>query len=421
MPAPDFVALVALAHEHGASDLHLQPGLPATVRVNGELHPVGESLSAADLAALTEQAVGEAGRAQLVARRSADVGRELAGVRCRINAAATSRGWGLAVRLLARQPLGLAALNLLPDLGRLVEHTHGLVIVSGPTGCGKSSTLAGLVHEINRRRTCHVLTLEQPVEALHRPQRAFIRQREVGRDTPSFQQGLLDALREDIDVLLVGEMRDRETMRLTLDACETGHLVLATLHSGSTIDALQRMVSAFPADEQASVCAQLADVLIGVVAQRLVVRDELGVRVPECEVLVGSTAARAVVRMGQLHKLSTVLQTGAEQGQWTRERYRRWLDERSDWTLPERAPGLAPEPRDFGSVDALAAEPAGPVELDAATATAWLDARDDDEAASGGAATSAPPEPGEVIRIDPPEGSLSDVLADLERERRSDD
>ena len=149
-----------------------------------------------------------------------------------------SRGVGLAIRLLSSFQATVEKLNLHPDLKKLVKNTHGLILVSGPTGSGKSSTLAALIQEINLTETRHIVTVESPIEYTFRPRRAFIRQREVGRDTPSFEQALLDALREDPDVLMVGEMRDPETMRLTLSASETGHLVLATVHSSSCAEAI---------------------------------------------------------------------------------------------------------------------------------------------------------------------------------------
>src|SRR5262249_39203600 len=157
-------------------------------------------------------------------------------------------------------------LNLHPDLRKLVTHTHGLILVSGPTGSGKSSTLAALIQEINLNEARHIVTIEAPIEYTFRPRRAYIRQREVGRDTPSFEQALLDALREDPDVLMVGEMREPETMRLTLNASETGHLVLATVHSATCAEALQRVVAAFPAEIQSGVAAMLADCLLAVIS-----------------------------------------------------------------------------------------------------------------------------------------------------------
>jgi twitching motility protein PilT len=240
----------------------------------------------------------------------------------------------MAIRLLSSFQPTLRALNLHPDLARLVQPTNGLVLVCGPTGSGKSSTLAALVQEINLSEPRHVITLESPIEYELIPRHAFIRQREIGRDTPSFEQGLLDSLREDPDVLMVGEMRDQETMRLTLNAAETGHLVLATVHSATAAEALQRVVSAFPAEIQNAVAAQLADSLTGVIAQRLRFRPELKIRVPECEILVASTPVRAMVRQGQFYKLASALESGGQEGCWTFARYREWLDRRRDWHFP---------------------------------------------------------------------------------------
>jgi twitching motility protein PilT len=289
------------------------------------------AVTPAQAAAMVAEVLGPADRERLDARQSADKALTLAGRRCRVNVLHTARGLGFAVRLLPDAGVSLDSLNLHPSLAALVEPEHGLVVVSGPTGCGKSSTLAALVQEVNRTRARHVVTVEQPVEFDLRPERAFIRQREVGRDTPSFAQGLIDAMREDIDVLMVGELRDRETMRLLLDACETGHLVLTTMHSATVVEALQRIVSAFPAQEQPSVCAQLADVLVGVVGQRLVWLDAAELRVPECEVLIGTTPVKSILRQGQLYKLVSAMETGARSGMFTRVRYRAWMASRDDW------------------------------------------------------------------------------------------
>src|SRR3954468_5863211 len=173
-----------------------------------------------------------------------------------MNILQTSRGIGFAIRLLASFQATIESLNLHPDLKKFITHPHGLILISGPTGSGKSSTLAALIQEINLADTRHIVTIEEPIEYPFRPRRSYIRQREVGRDTPSFEQALLDALREDPDVLMVGEMRDPETMRLTLSASETGHLVLATVHSSTCAEALQRIVSAFPAEIQTGIAAQ---------------------------------------------------------------------------------------------------------------------------------------------------------------------
>jgi twitching motility protein PilT len=163
----------------------------------------------------------------------------------------------------------------------------------------------------------------------------LIRQREVGRDSPSFEQALIDALREDPDVLVVGEMREPAVMRLTLNAAETGHLVLATVHSSSAPEALQRIVSSFPAEIQSAVCGQIADCLVGVIAQRLHMREDLGIRVPACEILVASTPVKALVRQGQFFKLDSALETGAADGSWSWARYAEWLARKADWIMPK--------------------------------------------------------------------------------------
>jgi twitching motility protein PilT len=199
-----------------------------------------------------------------------------------------------------------------------------------------------LIQEINMTETRHIVTIESPIEYTFRPRRAYIRQREVGRDTPSFEQALIDSLREDPDVLMVGEMRDPETMRLTLSASETGHLVMATVHSSTCAEALQRVVSAFPAEIQSNVAAQLADCMLAVISQRLHFRPELNIRVPECEILVPTHAVKNFIRNRDFFKITSSLETGAEHGMWTLQRYRAWLDSRKNWYLP----GKTPDPAD---------------------------------------------------------------------------
>ena len=347
----DLVELVDSARNAGASDLHLEAGLPPCMRVRGQLQSMGAPLSARELLAAAREVMGEDRWPEFLERRSSDVARNLAGVRCRINVLCTARGVGLAIRFLGTSQATLERLNLRPELARLVQPHHGLVIVSGPTGSGKSSTLAALVQEVNLRETRHIVTLESPIEYTLVPRQSFIRQREVGRDTPSFEQGLYDAMREDPDVLVVGELRDAETMRLTLAAAETGHLVLTTLHSSTTAEALQRIVGAFPAEIQSGIAAQLADCLVGVVCQRLRYFPERNLRAPECEVLVASQPVKAMIRQSQFFKLQTALETGAADGSFTFQRYREWLDKRTDWYVPSaEAPSREPresEPRDL--------------------------------------------------------------------------
>jgi twitching motility protein PilT len=408
--------LVRLARERGASDLHLEPGLPAAIRVQGRLDLVGEPQDPDALLQAAQALLQGDAWSDFVERRSADLARSIQGVRCRINVFCTTRGVGFAIRLLAPFQASIDRLNLHPDLKKLVQARHGLVVVSGPTGSGKSSTLAALVEEVNRTERRHVVTVESPIEFALAPKLAFIRQREVGRDTPSFDQALRDALREDSDLLVVGEVRDPEAMRLTLSAAETGHLVLTTLHSSTVGDALARVVSAFPAEIQPGVCAQLADSLVAVVCQRMRWWPSRQASAPECEILLATTQVRAMVRQGQFFKLSTALETGGHDGCWTFARYREWMERRTDWyawptagamegegelaTEPPRP--VAPPPR-----------PAAPPPLTAAREPV----RPARRGHPAGPAEPAHREDG-VFSIDDADENLEGILSELDRDRR---
>src|SRR5829696_7820357 len=329
--------LISVAREQGASDLHLEAGLPATLRVRGALRMIGEAVPAKMLVDFARDIIGQQHWNEFLERHSFDLSKTISGVRCRINVLQTSRGVGFAIRLLSTFQATIENLNLHPDLKRIVNASNGLVLMSGPTGCGKSSTMAAMIQEINLGDARHVITLESPIEYIFRPRHAFIRQREVGRDTPSFEQALLDALREDPDVLMVGEMRDPQTMRLTLSAAETGHLVMATVHSSTCTEALQRVVGAFPAEIQNAVAAQLADSLVAVIAQRLRFRPDLNIRVPECEILQPTIPVKMFIRNREFFKINQVMETGADSGMWTFARYQTWLNKRTSWHLPNAA------------------------------------------------------------------------------------
>lgn len=400
---------VAAAKPQGASDVHLEAGLPPAFRIDGTLRLQGEAVAASLLVEAARELVGDAHWPVFLERRSFDLSRVIAGVRCRINLLHTARGVGLAIRLLASFAATIEKLNLHPELRKLARLPHGLVLVGGPTGCGKSTTLAALIQEINLSEARHIVTLESPIEYTFQPRRAFIRQREVGRDTPSFEQGLLDALREDPDVLMVGEMREPSTMRLTLNAAETGHLVFATVHSGSTTEALQRVVAAFAPESQASVRAALADCLQAVVSQRLRYRPELKLRVPECEILMPSHAVRNFVRQGEFFRIFPMLETGAEHGMWTFQRYQRWLDHRRDWCVPD--PQEATEPES----DTEAPSPLATA-VDKPSAAARSRAAGTPDPALTPAATPTPTPPGKAARpieIEPVEGGLAEVIKKL--------
>jgi twitching motility protein PilT len=341
----DLDSLVAVANANGASDLHIEPGLPAALRVRGSLRMTEEPISGTATLEMARQVIGNDHWPEFVERRSFDMSKTFQGVRCRINVLQSSRGIGFAIRLLASFQATIEKLNLHPDLKKLVVPTNGLILVSGSTGSGKSSTLAALIQEINLTEPRHIVTIESPIEYTFRPRKAYIRQREVGRDTPSFEQALIDSLREDPDVLMVGEMRDPETMRLTLSASETGHLVMATVHSSTCAEAVQRVVSAFPAEIQGSIAAQMADCLIAVISQRLRFRPELNMRVPECEILIPSNAVKNFIRTRDFFRIVSAIETGGEHGMWTYQRYRTWLDSRRNWHRledPEEPPDSEP-------------------------------------------------------------------------------
>src|SRR3989475_6346519 len=330
----DLESLVSLAQNSGASDLHLEAALPAALRVRGSLQTVGEPVPAQSLLEMARHVLTEEQWAHFLERRSYDLSKTISGVRCRINILQTARGVGFAIRLLASFQATIEKLNLHPDLKKLVTPHNGLILVSGPTGCGKSSTLAALIQEINLTEARHIVTIESPIEYTFRPRRAYIRQREVGRDTPRFEQALLDTLREDPDVLMVGEMRDPETMRLTLNASETGHVVMTTVHSSTCAEALQRVVAAFPSEIQNSVAAQMADCVVAVIAQRLRFRPDLNIRVPECEILIPTNPVKTHIRNRDFFKIISALEIGAEHGMWTFQRYGTWLGKRANWHLP---------------------------------------------------------------------------------------
>ena len=356
----NFKDSIQKARKLGASDLHLEAGTAPVARVRGELVPIGEPLSGAQLMEMAQELLSGDEWAAFDARGSADVSLVIAGTRCRINVYRTIRGLALAVRLLAPSVGDLRACNLHPELRRLVAAPTGLVIVSGPTGCGKSTTLAALLEEVNGSRAHNIITLESPLEYVFTNRRSFIRQREIPTHSPSFEQAIVDALRENPDVLVISEMRTAEVMRLTLDAAETGHLVLATLHSASCGEALSRICMSFPADIQGSIRAQLADCLVGVVCQRLEYLEKWQIRVPRCEVLLPNSGARGTIRAGQFGQIANVIQSGGEEGMWTFDRYQRWMEQQREWVRPTAPAAAAVSDEIVRSTARVAAPPVAP-------------------------------------------------------------
>jgi twitching motility protein PilT len=355
--------------ELGASDLHAEAGSAIAYRIRGALQSTSEIAAAPELSRIVRELLGDEGWSVFRTRGSADVSIDVAGIRCRINAYKTIRGVALAVRLLAPSVKDLKSCNLHPDLHRLTEATTGLVVISGPTGSGKSTTLAALVEDINASRSCNIISLESPLEYLFANRRSFIRQREIPTHSPSFEQAITDALRENPDVLVIGEMRTPEVMRLTLNAAETGHLVLATMHSASCAEALSRICMSFAPEIQGNIRAQLADCLVGVLCQRLEFLSAQHLRVPRCELLLTSSAAKGTIRAGQFGHLANVIQSGGEEGMWSFDRYQRWIDQYREWVVPAKLapqqarPVAAPQPA------AVLSEPLAPTPSAAESAT----------------------------------------------------
>ena len=324
----------------GASDLHIESNTPAVARVRGELQNAGGIVPGEAVVQAAQDVLGAEGWAEFRQRGSADIAVSIRGVRCRASFFRTVRGIAVAIRLLAPSIKDIRACNLHPDLRKFTEAPTGLVIISGPTGSGKSTTLAALIEEINASRARHIVTLESPLEYIYTNRQSYIRQREIPTHSPSFEQGIIDALRENPDVLVISEMRTPEVMRLTLNAAETGHLVLATMHSANCAEALSRLCMSFPADLQASVRAQVADCLVGMSCQRLDYLGSQRLRVPRCEILLPSSGARGTIRAGNFSQITNVLQSGGEEGMWTFDRYQRWMDQMTDWVRP--APDAVP-------------------------------------------------------------------------------
>jgi twitching motility protein PilT len=313
------VGFVARAAALRASDLHLADGESPSVRVDGALQRL-DLAGGVDVAAIL--GLNDHARERIARGESVDLGRDIAGVgRVRIHVFQSSEGLAAAVRLLPRAAPTLASLHMPLPLEDLAELPHGLVLVCGATGSGKSTTLAALAQEALRRRSIVLTTLEDPIEfALSPPETSLVRRRQVGRDVRDFATGLRDALREDPDVLLLGEMRDKETIGLALTAAETGHLVLSSLHSRSAASAIERIVDAYPAAGQGQIRTQLADSLRAVVVQRLLPRARGEGRIPAVEVLRVNHAVASLIREGKTAQVASTLQAGKREGMLSLER-----------------------------------------------------------------------------------------------------
>jgi twitching motility protein PilT len=317
--ALDMKALLARVLEDGASDLHLSVGRPPILRISGELRPLSdEPLSDADVRMLLFSIMSSRQRTVYELEHEVDFALSLAdGRRFRVNAYFQQGRYAAALRAIPQAIPNAADLRLPEIVLQLGDKPHGLLLVVGPTGSGKSTTLACLVDRINRSRACRIITVEDPIEYLHACRVATVDQREVGADTRSFAAALKYVLRQDPDVILVGEMRDLETISAALTAAETGHLVLATLHANDAIGAIDRVVDVFPPHQQPQVRTQIAASLVGVCSQRLLLRKDGQGRVAGFEVLVGTTALRTIIRENKGHQAFSLMEMSRKDGSFT--------------------------------------------------------------------------------------------------------
>jgi len=301
---------------HNASDLHLMVGALPVVRIDGELRPVsGEDvLTSERVEALVFEMTSPEQKDLLLTNKEVDFSFALGEVaRFRVNSFYEKGYLAAALRLIPVKIRTIEELNLPPVISHFAELPQGLVLVTGPTGQGKSTTLAALINQINETRATHILTIEDPIEYVYPVKRALIAQRELHLDTHSWEIALRSALREDPDVVLIGEMRDYETISAAITIAETGHLVFATLHTNSASQTVDRIIDAFPEHQQSQVRQQLSSILEGIVSQRLIPAIEGG-RVPAVEILTANAAIRATVRDGKTHLIDNIIQTSAAQG-----------------------------------------------------------------------------------------------------------
>lgn len=302
-----------------ASDLHLSVGLPPTLRVDGSLKPIQNTnpLTSTQIEQLIFSVVDDIQKEILLKDMEVDFSFAFGDIaRFRANAYHQKGNLGIALRLLPTQIRTLEDLGMPKILNKFTDYPRGLVLVTGPTGSGKSTTLAAMVDKINREKSLHIITIEDPIEYSHDHIKSLIDQREVHYDTRSFSAALRSALREDPDVVLIGEMRDLETIAAAITIAETGHLVLATLHTNNAAQSVDRMIDVFPPHQQQQIRVQLSNILQAIVSQRLIPAIGGG-RVVSAEIMTATPAVRNIIREGKSHQLDAVIQTSAEDGMQT--------------------------------------------------------------------------------------------------------
>lgn len=316
--AVDIAQLLAFSVKNNASDLHLSAGVPPMIRVDGDVKRVNmPALTHKDVHSMIYDIMNDKQRKDFEEFLETDFSFEIPKLaRFRVNAFNQSRGAGAVFRTIPSDILTLEDLQAPIIFKDISMYPRGIVLVTGPTGSGKSTTLAAMIHYVNENKPDHILTIEDPIEFVHESKRSLINQREVNRDTLGFSEALRSALREDPDVILVGEMRDLETIRLALTAAETGHLVFGTLHTSSAAKTIDRVVDVFPAQEKEMVRSMLSESLRAVISQTLLKRTGGG-RIAAHEIMIGTPAIRNLIREGKIAQMYSAIQTGQGQGMQT--------------------------------------------------------------------------------------------------------
>ena len=314
--AQKLTQLLDTVEQENASDLHISSGRPPTLRIDGRLVPLAKEgvLSSQDTEGLVSALLSPEQKERFIEERELDLSYENRDkARFRVNVYFESGDASAALRLIPNKIRTIEELEMPQVLHKFTATSQGFFLAVGPSGHGKSTTLAALIDEINHTRSEHIITIEDPIEYLFTQDRCIIDQREVGRDTKSFSNALRSAFRQDPDVIMVGEMRDAETISTAITAAETGHLVYATLHTNNAAQTIDRIIDVFPAGQQHQVRSQLALTLIGVVSKRLVPKIDGGI-VPACEVMITNSAVRNLIRENKVHELELVIETSADQG-----------------------------------------------------------------------------------------------------------
>lgn len=308
--------LLHLMVERGASDLHLKTGSAPMIRIDGELTPATyEILTPESVRAMIESILTDEQKAKFIAEKELDLAYSVPGLsRFRVNIYLQRGSWGAALRVIPARPLSLDELKMPPILKELAMRPRGLVLVTGPTGSGKSTTLAAMINHINENRRAHIVTIEDPIEFLHKDKNCVISQREVGFDTHSFTMALKHVLRQDPDVILIGEMRDLETTSIAISAAETGHTVFATLHTNSAATTVDRVIDIFPPHQQQQIRMQMSVTLEGILCQTLVPKAKGGGRVMAMELMPVTPAIRNIIREGKSHQIPNAIMSGAQHG-----------------------------------------------------------------------------------------------------------